>query len=183
MSDIKPVVRSGIVTEFGVLEDDPATLMNEMGMNRDVTYVPGFSDMRRANDLAKAEKRFDDVVPLPVNLRWARSQKANGTPDSTRVVRHRMDGYVPVTKEDVGQPWLKELPPGAEWRADGTLANADSVLMKCTQKRAQQNEARKTIRWMEQNTANTEQAIKQASTKVKGSTAEVSKEIGSPISS
>ena len=177
----KPVVRSGIVTEFGVLEDDPATLMDEMGMARDMTYVPGFSDMRRAADRARSQGQTPQ--PLPVNLRWARRTRANGTTTTDRTTAHVRVGYEPVTKADVGQPWLKELPAGAAILPDGSVVMADMQLMKCTQKVAQRNEARKMLRWMELQTASQEEAIKKASTQVKGSTAEVTKELGPAISS
>jgi hypothetical protein len=179
----KPVVRSGIVTEFGLLEDDPATLLDETGMARDITYVPGFSDMRRAADFARSERGNKNPQPLPVNLRWARRTRANGTPTNERTVAHQRTGYEPVTKEDLGQPWLTHLPAGASILPDGTVATADMQLMKCSQKTAQRNEARKQLRWMELQTASQEEAIKKASTQVKGSTAEVTKELGPAISS
>jgi len=178
----KPVVRSGIVTEFGVLEDDPATLLDDAGMARDITYVPGFSDMRRAADLARSKQQT--AQPLPVNLRWARRTRPNsGNPDNTRIISHTRAGYEPVTKEDVGKPWLLQLPAGATVLPDGTVATADMQLMKCTQKVAQRNEARKMLRWMELQTASQEEAIKKASSAVRGSTAEVTKELGPAISS
>jgi hypothetical protein len=183
MSEPRPIVPSGIMTEFGELMDDPKTLMDEMGMNRDVTYVPGFSDLRRAADIARSQKQTPQ--PLPVNLRWARRTKANGTPNNERVVAHQGKGYVPATKDDIGKPWLTALPAGAEILADGTIANADAVLMKCDARTAARNEAGKTLRWMEQNTASQDEAVKlvQASSKVKGSSVEVTKETGKPISS
>ena len=181
MSDPKPVVRSGIVTEFGMLEDDPNTLMNEMGMNRDVTYVPGFSDMRRAADFARSERGDGKPQPLPVNVRWARRTKANGLPTSERLVAHRRNGYRPVTKDDVGKPWFLEVPAAADILPDGTIGNADMQLMVCDAKTAAKNEATKRLRWMELNTASQEDAIKKASTQVKGSTAEVTTELGPKI--
>jgi hypothetical protein len=179
----KPVVRSGIVTEFGVLEDDPATLLNEMGMARDITYVPGFSDLRRAADYARSEQGDKNPQPLPVNLRWARRTKANGTPTTERTVAHKRNGYEPVTKADLGKPWLLELPAGALELPDGSIVMADMQLMKCSQQQAQRNEARKQLRWMELQTASQEEAIRKASTQVKGSTAEVTKELAPAISS
>lgn len=182
MSD-KPIVPSGIMTEFGVLHDDPQTLMDEMGMNRDVTYVPGFSDMRRAADFARSERGDGKPQPLPVNLRWARRTRTNGTPTTERLIAHRRNGYEPVTQDDVGKPWLTELPAGADVLADGTIASADGILMKCTAQRAAKNEVQKRLRWMEQNTASQTEAVKlvQESKKVKGSTVEATREVGAPI--
>lgn len=180
MSDPRPVVPSGIMTEFGELLDDPKTLMDEMGMNRDVTYVPGFSDLRRAADLARANGKIPE--PLPVNLRWARRTRASGVPDNSRIVAHQRSGYKPVTKDDIGKPWLTDYPAGCTVLPDGTIGNADMQLMVCDQRTAARNEAGKRLRWMELNTASQEEAIRKASSKVKGSTVEVTTELGPAIS-
>jgi hypothetical protein len=189
MSEPRPIVKSGIMTEFGELLDDPKQLMDEMGMNRDITYVPGFSDMRRAADLTRAENARGGtpqrVEPLPINLRWARRTHANGTPTTDRTVAHVRKGYQPVTKDDLAAKpaWLTSLPAGASVLADGTIVMADMQLMKCSQRVAARNEAGKALRWAEQITASQEDAIQlaTASKKVRGSTVEVTKEVGSPI--
>jgi len=187
MNDPKPVVPSGIMTEFGPLLDDPKTLMDEMGMNRDMTYVPGFSDLRRAADLVRAENGRDGgnrpVPALPVNLRWARRTRASGVPDNSRIVAHQRSGYRPVTEADKGKEWLTDLPAGCSVLPDGTIGNADMQLMVCDQRTAARNEASKRLRWMELNTASQEEAIRKASSKVKGSTVEVTTELGPATSS
>ncbi len=182
MSNPRPLVPTAIWTEFGALHDDPATLMNEMGMNRDITYVPGFSDLRREADLARAEGRKPE--PLPVNVRWARRTKANGTPTQERVIVMKGKHYRPVTKKDpeAGPVWLKGMPPAASFLADGTIASADMQLMVCDQQAAQRNAAYKLLRWNELNTASESEAIALASKQVKGSEAEVTREIGPALS-
>jgi len=182
MTDPKPLVPTGIMTEFGALHDDPATLMNEMGMNRDITYVPGFSDLRREADLARAEGRKPE--PLPVNLRWVRRTKANGTPTQERVIITKGKQYRPVTKKDLdaGHPWLKAMPPSATYLPDGTIGSADMQLMVCDQEAAKRNAVYKQLKWNESNTASESEAIALASKQVRGSEAEVTREIGQPLS-
>ena len=53
------------------------------GMDRDVTYVPGFSELRYARDAAilevmRGKRRPQEVPTLPVNFRWARCQNKKG---------------------------------------------------------------------------------------------------------
>lgn len=179
MSDVKPLVQTGIVTEFGALLDDPQTLMNEMGMNRDVTYVPGFSDLRRAADLARGDGKTPEA--LPVNMRWVRRTRRDGSPTTERTVVMKGKHYRPVTKSDLGQPWFTEMPAHAAILPDGSVASADMQLMVCDQKAAQRNAAHKLLRWQELNTASEREAIERASTQVKGSEAEVTKDVGPPI--
>lgn len=147
----RPLVDTTIRTEFGdVLED--ASFYEVGGADRDNTYVPGFSDMRRARDLALADvaagrKHAHEVTleALPVNLRWARTHKvASGAPDGSKQIAHSGLGYRKVTKDQVGKvPWLTELPAGATINADGSIQKGDTVLMVADAKNAARNVARR----------------------------------------
>lgn len=131
----RPLIASQPVSEFGDLPlseafNDPSL------MDRDQSYVPGWSEMRRNRDLKHAAYMQDPtaenrkaVPSLPVNLRWARSQNRAGNPDSTKPYSHGRKGYRVVTKESVGQEWLTTLPPGAQIGADGSIRNGDCILM------------------------------------------------------
>lgn len=145
MSNKVPLVSSQPVSEFG--DFDPSELIDSrpQGLERDGSYVPGFSEMRVKRDTQvgralKGEIPWSAVEPLPVNLRWARSQNKKGEPDSVKPFSHSRKGYEYVTKADVGKDWFKELPGGAQWDAAGNLRNGDLVLMKATAKDAARNE-------------------------------------------
>ena len=137
-----PLVRSAPVSEFGEFPDEGSTAY---GLDRDGTYVPGFSEMRVDRDTKYAQYLRGEIargqVPtLPVNLRWARNQNKAGNPDNSKPFSHSRRGYKYVTKADVGQDWFKELPGGAQWDAAGNLRNGDTVLMVATAKDAARNE-------------------------------------------
>lgn len=148
-----PLIETQAMSEFGDLRDQ-AAFYNPDGMDRDHTYVPGFSEMRRTVAIQMAEvkkgvRAVKDVQTLPVNLRWARGQDVQGRPDSTKQFGHGRKGYRLAngnTKEkggDVGNDWLKELPPGTQLMADGTIRNGDAVLMVCDKDQAARNEFNK----------------------------------------
>lgn len=139
-----------MISEFGDLRDQ-AESYDPARMDRDYTYVPGFSEMRRDVALQMAEVRRGerapkDVVPLPVNLHWARNADGDGKPNSAKQFGHARKGYrlasgKPKSESgDVGEAWLKELPPGTRLGADGSIINGDTVLMVCTAAQARKNE-------------------------------------------
>ena len=111
----RPLVPTTIRTEFGDVLDDPS-FYDIGGADRDLTYVPGFSDMRRARDLGLAAiasgaklKHEVDLKPLPVNLHWTRTTTIKGAPDgrkaevarATHIAEARHVGEVAVSAADV----------------------------------------------------------------------------------
>lgn len=143
-----PLINTAPVSEFGEL---PAGFNDPQEMDRDNSYVPGFSDLRKARDIAVAEhinhKRDKASIPvLPVNMRWGRNQNLAGTPDSTKVFSHSQRGYRVATKADIGQPWLTKLPPGASIGAGDEIRKGDTVLMVCDQFQAAKNERSKQLK-------------------------------------
>ena len=151
-----PLVETAPLSEFGDLLES-ADFNDPHGMARDSTYVPGFSEMRReyATKAAEYERgqrgqgpqiSRDQVPTLDVNLRWARNQAKDGKPDNVKPFGHSRLGYRMVTKDDVGQPWLKELPGGAFVQADGTIRNGDTVLMVTDRRNAARNELQRRLR-------------------------------------
>lgn len=149
----KPLVNVTQVTEFGGIEDLESFKAEGVSQN-DYTYVPGFSDMRmnRDKDLAKfaaGEIQAKDISILPVNCRWFRQVKGSGSdPDQMRVAHAINQGYRVVTKDDIGQPWMTSLPPGAQVAPDGTIKSAagDIGLFVIDQQGAARNAMRKKIR-------------------------------------
>lgn len=146
----RPLVESTIRTEFGDVLDD-AAFHDVSGVDRDMTYVPGFSEMRRARDIELAEvaqgrklARDAKLAPLPVNMRWVRRTTPNGAPDARKELGSANLGYRIATKDMIGKnPWLKEMPPGAVVTADGAIQKGDTVLMLTDNKTAARNAARK----------------------------------------
>jgi len=179
---VRPLVPTAIRTEFGdVLEDASFYGIQQ----KDLTYVPGYSNLRRCRDLAKGlevarrqmysadedeaalgkrnhkllqesirrnlgeagltapsgEITEKDVPTLPVRLQWVRTAKISGAPDSFKSVQYGTDGYREVTKADIGQSWLKEMPAGATFGVSESIHQGDCVLMVCDAKRAARNAA------------------------------------------
>jgi len=150
-----PLVKTAPASEFGdythsVDFNDPTIA------GRDMSYVPGFSDLRIARDTKIAEyvnHKADksDIPELPVNMRWARNQSKDGKPDSSKVFGHNQKGYRMVTKADLPEmnadgtvkqakhDWLRGLPPGAEIGADGIIRKGDTALMVATKEQAAKN--------------------------------------------
>jgi len=146
-----PLVVSEPPPEFGELKTNPE-FYNTSGMDRDITYVPGFSELRYARDSAilevmRGKRRPSEVPTLPVNFRWARCQNKKGDPDNRKVIRHSNRGYRLVTKDMVGEgKLLPDLPAGANWGADGRLMQGDTVLMVADAERVARNEFEKRAR-------------------------------------
>jgi len=146
-----PLIVTEPPPEFGELKTSPE-FFTASGMDRDVTYVPGFSELRYARDAAilevmRGKRRPQDVPTLPVNFRWARCQNKKGDPDNRKVIRHGNRGYRLVTKDLVGEgKLLPEIPAGARWGADGTLMQGDTVLMVADAAQVARNEFEKRAR-------------------------------------
>lgn len=143
---IRPLVPTAIRTEFGDVLEDEDFYSHQIG--RDLSYVPGYSDLRRARDLALGEYaagkiKFQDVPTLPVRMQWVRDTKIRtGGPDNTQSLRYGIDGYRSVSKSDIGQPWFTGMPAGAKELADGSIHDSgDCILMVCDQKHAARNAA------------------------------------------
>ena len=143
-----PIVFSAPPPEFGELRESPE-FHDANGMDGDYTYVPGFSDLRRArdeaiNEVRRGQRRASEVPTLPMNFRWARCQNKKGEPDSRKVLGAASRGYIAVTKEQVGEgKLLPSLPPGAKFNPAGEIQQMDTVLMVCTAEKAARNEFRK----------------------------------------
>ncbi len=146
----RPLVPTTIRTEFGDVLDDPS-FYDVGGADRDLTYVPGFSDMRRARDLGLADiasgKRLRhevELTPLPVNCRWTRTTTIKGDPDGRKQIASGNLGYRAVNKDQIGKvPWLTALPAGATVDPDGSIRKGDTVLMVADGKTAGRNIARR----------------------------------------
>lgn len=145
-----PLVITAPASEFGDFTESPE-FNDPFGSDRDMSYVPGFSEMRRNRDMAVAryvnhQIQRNEIPVLPVNLRWARNQNKAGDPDSTKPVGHSTLGYRAATKADVGQPWLSAMPPGATLGAGDVIVKGDTVLMVASGDDARKSAQRKADR-------------------------------------
>jgi hypothetical protein len=144
----RPLVETAIRTEFGDVVED-SSFHDVGGSDRDLSYVPGFSDMRRARDrevadVTQGRKRATPAL-LPVNVRWVRAADLRGAPDARKQIGASNLGYRKATKDDIGEDWLKELPPGAQYDAEGAIRKGDVVLMVASGEQAARNAARKAV--------------------------------------
>ena len=146
-----PLINTVPPPEFGALQEAPQFL-DPAGQDRDYTYVPGFSELRRARDraiaaLARGVGKASDIPEMPCNMRWARCQNKKGDPDTRKAVSHGNRGYAAVTKDDIGPGKLIEsLPAGAFAAADGTIRQGDTMLMVASKEAAARNEWRKRLK-------------------------------------
>lgn len=93
--------------------------------NQDMTYVPGYSDKRRARDRALAEGR--EPIALPFRLQLVRTTTRTGRPDSASISKWRAKGYRAVQQSDLAGMGI-EMPAGGEVNADGTIQVGDTTL-------------------------------------------------------
>src|SRR6266576_1392773 len=93
---------------------------DENAMDSDLTYVPGFSELRLARDKAIVEVLrgrlpAKEVPILPRNFRWERCQNKKGEPDTRAMIHAENSGYRVVTKDQVGEGKIvTSMPAGAE---------------------------------------------------------------------
>lgn len=153
----KPLIDANLITEFGGIELTSEFINNGIARN-DYTYVPGFSEMRVNRDLdlarlAHGDIKAKEVATLEWNARWYRCANKAGDPDTHRTVAARNEGYRAATKDDLGKPWMTDIPPGGYAAPDGTIRNAggDLQLFVCDKANAAKNAMLKKIR--------TEQAV------------------------
>lgn len=151
-----PLLATQSLSEFGDLTE-AAGYYDPSAIDRDATYVPGYSEQQRktATELAEYQqgKRARQDVSFPeARLRWARNQNKAGQTDTTKPFSHGNKGYRLATESDVGQSWLTHMPPGATKMADGSIRRGDTVLMVCSQKDAAKNELVKRVRTEERMT-------------------------------
>lgn len=139
---VRPLVPTAIRTEFGDVLDNEDLRSGQ----HDLTYVPGFSDMRLQRDLQLAEvaqgrRKLSDVRTLPVRCQLVRTTKQTGEPDQMKPVSYSLQGYKPATEADIGKEWLTALPPAARIVGGGEIRIGDCTLMVTDAKTAARNAA------------------------------------------
>ena len=105
---------------------------------QDVTYVPGYSNVRREN--AARQLRKEKPLPLKARLHWARALTPGGKPDSRDISSHQALGYQFVTKDNIADLGFG-APPSAQCDpVTGRYTCGDVVLMYCPRDLAARNE-------------------------------------------
>lgn len=152
----RPLIRTTPVSEFGEFEasafdGDVAGQEADAVFLRDMTYVPGWSGMRRGRDeelaeLAQGRRTAKEVRALPVNVRLVRRASAKGEFDGKKLMMAGVQGYKPITSDMRGKvDWFTAMPPGARILENGEIVNAagDMVYMYTEAPQAARNLARK----------------------------------------
>ena len=156
----KPIVPTGIHTEFGDVIQDEQSFRDVRGADGDLTYTPGWSDLRRARDLALAEGaqgrrdlKYEPAPTLPGQLVLARRTKPlSGQPDNSDMLTFANEGFRTVTKDDLKKDWFcpdGKLPAGATVLADGTIIKGDCAYMWCEGPDAARRQVRQDTRTRE----------------------------------
>lgn len=128
----KPLLFGNAMFEAAALED----IEKFEDENFDWSYVPGYSEQRRMNEL----RVRDGKKPIPMDkLYWPRASRVDGTNvDYREAVTVSRLGYRACTVDD-----LKErgwgMPPAGHVAPDGTIRREDTVLAIVDSERAAKN--------------------------------------------
>lgn len=130
-----PVVFAKDNTPYG---DAPQELLQDP--SRTICEIPGYSDVRRENELAAA--RGERTRPLPYRFHIARATRIDNSADRRDIAAKENDGYR-VLQWDEAKKYGIDLSNTAFIRApDGTCRYLDGVLMVTDAKHAAANYAR-----------------------------------------
>ena len=154
MAKKRPLIVSKPVDEFGEVTVELDEL-DQTNMAVDMTYVPGWSELKYQRDAALADLAAGrctaaEVPSLPVNVRMVRRAGIGGQSDGSKLMMAFNNGYKPIPKKHIGQAWFTALPPGAREMEDGSIVNAagDCQYMYCEGPRAALNKRRATERML-----------------------------------
>ena len=133
-NDKVPLIAAGDRDTFGNAREQDAFYAT----GQDVTYVGGYSDIRREN--SRRQLRGQKPLPLKARLHWVRNLTPGGKPDARDISSHKALGYQFVTKDNL--PTLGfEAPASAQLdAATGHYILGDTVLMFCPRDLAARNE-------------------------------------------
>ena len=128
----KPMLFGSAFFDAQALED----IEKFEGENFDWSYVPGYSEQRRINELQVRDGRKAIAMD---KLYWARAQREDGlNVDYREAVTVSRLGYRACTVEDLQERgW--GMPPSAHVAADGSIRREDTVLAIVDSERAAKN--------------------------------------------
>lgn len=140
-SEKKSAPRKPLLFAENPFDDGRTPAAGTIDSEWDGSYVPGYSEAVRENDLRRA--RGEDPVPIP-KLYWARvtgsdgeyvSQQAEGMFQTLRL------GYKAMGLEDL-ERFGYGMPPMATVTEDGLISRGDLALFYVSPERAKQNRER-----------------------------------------
>lgn len=139
-SDAKP--RKPLVFVDNPFDDERMDAAEGFEGEWDNSYVPGYSEARRENELreARGEKR----VPLP-KLYWARVSKGDGSflgESDEGMMQTLQLGYKATGQDDLESMGFG-MPPQASVDENGLIRRGDSALFHVSEDRAKRNRERK----------------------------------------
>jgi hypothetical protein len=132
----RPLVRTETRAHLG--ETRESAEFNDMdGAAQDLTYIPGYSDLRRQRDRDMQAGR--KPKPLPFRLQLVRVKNVAGAPDSRMGAWWRAQGYREVLASDMEGMGIT-MPIGGMTSAEGYVDVGDTRLFVCDAQRAARNE-------------------------------------------
>jgi hypothetical protein len=132
----RPLVPTAARAHLGEVRE--SSEFNDMGAAaQDLSYVPGYSDIRRERDRAMAEGR--KPRPLRFRLQLVRVKNSAGAPDSRMGAYWRAKGYKEVQGSEMEGMGIA-MPVGGMMSAEGFVDVGDTRLFVCDAERAARNE-------------------------------------------
>ena len=107
-------------------------------LTQDVTFVKGYSDVRKEN--AARQVRKERPLPLKARLHWARNASPGGKPEAHDIAYHQSIGYQFVTKDNIATLGFEPPASGQLDPTTGRYLCGDTVLMFCPRDLAARNE-------------------------------------------
>jgi len=131
-----PLIRTDTRAHLGEAQEKPEFADPALARG-DLTYVPGWSDLRRQRDADVREGR--KPAPLPYRLQLVRVRNSMGLPDGQGAASWRAQGYQEVKVNEMKELGIA-MPIGGMASADGFVDVGDLRLFACDAQRAAQNE-------------------------------------------
>ena len=133
-----PVPRKPLLFGENPLNDLRVSNMEASG-NIDASFVPGYSNIRRINDLRRA--RGEKTLPQSARAQWVRVQQRSGeyvAKTDEGMIEYSRLGYVAAGLDDLERlGW--GMPPTASVGEDGLIRRGDLALFYVDAERAEEN--------------------------------------------
>ena len=129
------IIEVGDRNPFG--EDIDASVMESA--QRDIFYIPGYSDVRHARELAI--RNGESPPPMPFRLQWVRAENTQGV-DRRKISEWKSKGYQVLSWEQAAELGLDIPSTPADKGPGGEVRNGDQVLMYAPKAVAAANYAR-----------------------------------------